>query len=134
MSGKLRVKVQVEGMEALQRKLGRLPDAVGNPVLREAVGAAAELVRKDAAERAPRGATGKLQGGMIAVSMEGSSDRAAFRIGPSAEAWYGGFVEKGTKHSAAKPFLRPALDSKRKAVVQTVRARLAAALLREGRK
>jgi HK97 gp10 family phage protein len=131
--GRLRSRVKIEGMEALQRKLGALPEAVKNPVLREAVIEAAEPVRADAAARAPR-RTGELADHMLAVPMEGEADRAAVRIGPNATAWYGVFQEKGTKKHAAQPFLRPALDSKRRQAVNLVRKRLRAALEREATK
>lgn len=128
---KLRSRVRVEGMEALQRKLGRLPDAVRNPVLKDAIVKAAKPVREDAAQRAPRGPTGKLQDEMTLGVMEGTPERAAVRIGPSPDAWYGELVEKGTKKMAAQPFLRPALDKNRRKIVQSVRADLKAALERE---
>lgn len=129
--GRLRSKVKIEGLEELQRKLGRLPDAVSNPVLREAVADGAEIVRAEAETRAPVGPTGRLKRGMTTLVSAGTPEVAQARVGPSADAFYGMWVEKGTKKMAAQPFLRPALDSKRKQVVEAVKAKLVAALRRE---
>lgn len=134
MSTKLRSKVKVQGLGELQKKLGRLPKSMHNPVLGDAVAEAAELVRADAARRAPRGPTGRLQDEMTALRMAGTKDRAASRVGPSANAWYGSFVERGRKGQAAQPFLRPALDSQRRKAINAVKKILKAAVEGEARK
>lgn len=127
----LRSRVKVEGLKQALDSMKRIPVALQNPVLSAAVEKGAEVVRDDASQRAPRGPTGELQDRMALVPMKGTAARAAVRVGPSARAFYGEFLEKGTKHIAAKPFLRPALDSKRRQVINIVKAELAGALSRE---
>lgn len=122
-------RARVDGIPALERALLRVASVMRNPVLREAVSEAAEPVREDAERLAPVGETGELSGGMTKVSMKGTPERAAERVGPSEDAWYGFFQEVGTMHHDAQPFLRPALDMNRAKSVGIVRRRLRAELL-----
>lgn len=124
---------RIEGLGRLETRLFQVAGALQNPVLRDAIEEGAELVRADAARRAPRGSTGKLQDEMTTLTETGTPERAATRVGPSANAWYGVFQEKGTKRQPARPFLRPALDTQGPAVVELVRKRLLAALQRKFR-
>jgi HK97 gp10 family phage protein len=43
----------------------------------------------------------------------------------SQDAWYWRFVEFGTRKMAARPFLRPALESRRREAVEAIKGRLA---------
>lgn len=131
MTQRLRSRVTIAGLDQLLGKMKRIPGALQNPVLQAAVEKGAEPIRAAASQNAPRGPTGELQEGMAMVPMRGTANRAAVRVGPSARAFYGEFLEKGTKHIAAKPFLRPALDSKRREAIKIVKNELAGALSRE---
>lgn len=99
-----------EGTEEMIRNLENIKRRVLNKGMKSGIMAAAEIVRSSAAARAPRGRTGRLSGEMTIV-WEGRRHRA--KVGPSAAAFYGDFVERGTSKMAARPFLRPALDSNR---------------------
>lgn len=97
-------------------------NALGEDVLTDA----AEPIRERAAANAPRGATGTLQDNIIVGTRStafrvwkrtAASDRARVGVGPSTEAFYGMFHETGTAHHPADPFLRPGLDSGRKAAI-----------------
>lgn len=99
-----------EGTQEMIQNLENVTNRVRNKGLKAGLLAAAEIVRSSAAARAPRGRTGKLSGEMTIV-WEGRRHRA--KVGPSAAAFYGDFVERGTSKMGARPFLRPALDSNR---------------------
>ena len=43
---------------------------------------------------------------------------------PCQDAWYWRFVEFGTRKMAARPFLRPALESRRRQAVDAIKQRL----------
>lgn len=45
-------------------------------------------------------------------------------IGPTTEAFYAHFVEFGTAHSVAKPFMRPAFEGNKATAVQVIQAAL----------
>lgn len=102
----------LDGMEDVLEELdeiGRLaPGAV-----REALEESGKIVRDDASGLAPIGPTGELSKNII---LEVDTKKLSVRIGPSSKVWYGKFPELGTKFQAAQPYLRPALDSRRKDV------------------
>lgn len=122
---------KVTGLEALKENLRKMEREV-RLALTEAAKAGAEIVLKDAVSRAPRGATGKLIRGMQihVVEQTGSPDKAVVQVGPSKEQFYGRFVEKGTKHSRAKPFLKPALETNRERIIKVMHATLLKAIHR----
>jgi HK97 gp10 family phage protein len=74
----------------------------------------AEIIRADAASRAPR-LTGKLAGEIKAEVKSANNDRVIVKIGPSTDAFYGKFHELGTSKMPAQPFLAPALAGKKTA-------------------
>ncbi|NUR24990.1 MAG: hypothetical protein HOV76_14675 [Hamadaea sp.] len=89
------------------------PEVIGEvrtePLLRDL----AEDVAADARRLAPRGATGNLK---ASIGVDGVYPNAAYVSAnprnpddPPGEAAYAYYVEKGTGHSEAQPFLRPAL-------------------------
>ena len=50
-----------------------------------------------------------------------SKNLIAYRIGITKEGWYANLVEFGTKHSAPKPFMRPAFEARANQVVTRMR-------------
>lgn len=101
----------------------------------EALAEAAEPVREAASAKAPRGATGTLQSGIVVATSStahrvwqktAGADRAKVGVGPDRDAFYGMFQEIGTSFHAAQPFLRPAVDSAGREVVGRYRGALKA--------
>jgi HK97 gp10 family phage protein len=107
-----------------------------NKILRKAVGDASKIVLKTAKQKVPKGETGLLKKSLgRKISVNRRTGRVVAIVGPrtgykstkkgkkitklgeqfkAAEVnpvRYAHLVEKGTKHSAPKPFLRPALDN-----------------------
>lgn len=107
----------VEGLDALAAKLRALPAKLAKQQLQAIAREGAEPIRERMAEKAPRGDPAKPTLGDIVVSPVKSSDEhvAIVAIGPTKDAWYGRFQEFGTRHHAAQPFARPALDEEHEA-------------------
>lgn len=116
------VTIEITGLDKLQRKLRELPLRVQNAVLRKGLRAAANVVRDEARRRAPV-RTGNLRRN-IATSVSVRRGQGSATVGPKPKAYYGMFVELGTSKMAARPFLRPALDSKKDEVRQIFVARV----------
>ena len=122
------IRTRIEGAAELDRVLKRLPKAIGERVLANAVRAGAKIIRDEARAKAPvrvggnlirlgkRSSKGRLPGFLrsqiiTAKARKGtSSDSVTIHVGPSTKAFYGLFQEFGTRNHPAKPFLRPAFD------------------------
>lgn len=106
------VTVTIDASE-VNAMLSRLSDAGRGRALGSALLAGALLVEGDAKRRAPVD-TGTLRN---SIRAEQQSDTEA-TVGTPVE--YAPFVEYGTSRQAAQPYLRPALEQNRDAIVATV--------------
>lgn len=115
----------ITGLADLSTALKALPDVLERRYLGRAVLAGAKVIRDAARRRAPmrtdaklkrrrRGgkltAPGNLRRMITARLTKPEAGRVTARIGPKGSAFYGKFVELGTAHQPAEPYLRPALD------------------------
>jgi HK97 gp10 family phage protein len=142
--------VKVEGLAELARALRELPDRVAKNGLRVSVYAGAKVIRDEARIRAPKAIAslgpdqpppGTLKRSVIMKHIPelSSLTRQTFFVtvrhgkkyrkqgkkgNLSQDAWYWRFVEFGTRKMRARPFLRPALESKRRDAVQAMKDRL----------
>ena len=96
------------------------------PEVRDVVADGGERVAQAARSMAPR-RTGALAGSIRATVAGGSGADAAVEIAPSVR--YGGYVEHGTAHMAAHPYLGPALEAVSDGVAENVADAAARALL-----
>lgn len=55
----------------------------------------------------------------------GTGKSVSVQVGPTQDAYYGMFQEFGTRHHAAKPFMRPAWDSMKEGMAQSIADTLA---------
>jgi HK97 gp10 family phage protein len=143
--------VKVEGLAELAKALRELPDRVAKNGLRVSVYAGAKVIRDEARLRAPKATEslgpnqpppGTLKRSVIMKHIPelSSLTRQTFFVtvrhgkkyrnqgkkgNLSQDAWYWRFVEFGTRKMRARPFLRPALESKRHDAVQAMKERLA---------
>ena len=120
-------------MEALLKQIGpELANKIGDQALR----AGAREIIKEAKALVPV-RTGKLRDSIVldAVGRRNADGERAIYIGfkkpHSARAH---LAEFGTRHSAARPFMRPALDTKAGDALEAMRKTLARGLSREARK
>src|SRR6266705_517858 len=99
-----------EGLDDLNQVLLAIALRFRETALKKAAMAGAQLIRDEAAERAPRRTGVLAEEEMISSARSASAKfQATVHIGPSARAFYGAFVETGTIYMRAEPFLRPAL-------------------------
>ncbi|MFZ5816299.1 MAG: HK97-gp10 family putative phage morphogenesis protein [Bacillota bacterium] len=135
----MRVKLQVNGFDEIRKRLERLAVETVQDHLREAGRAGAEIIRQDASGRVNLGPHRQhLRDSLVIEEVRERDSRVDFGIGPDRDHWYGRLVEFG--HAIVRvtnrvrnakgrtvrrvvevsgqvpphPFLRPALDEKRK--------------------
>jgi len=150
-------RIRIEGLRELTKALNDLPDRVAKNGLRAAVYAGAKVIRTEARRRAPVAKTlprqgqpkpGTLRRAIIMKHLREQSGRhrQAFAVtvrrgkkyrnqgkkkNLSQDAWYWHFIEFGTVKMAARPFLRPALESKRVQAVTAIKDKLAERIKQE---
>ena len=141
---------KIEGLAELGKALRELPARVARNGLRVSVYAGAKVVRDEARARAPKAEQplgpnqpppGTLKRSVIMKHIPelSSLTRQTFFVtvrhgkkyrkqgkkgNLSQDAWYWRFVEFGTRKMRARPFLRPALEAKRREAGQAMKDRL----------
>lgn len=109
--------VRIQGVDELRKAFSELSsDAQQRSALRAALRVAASVVVKEAKARVPA-QTGDLQKS-IAAKVTVNRKSAEAKIGFGKQEFYGMFVELGTSRTAARPFLRPALDAKQREAIE----------------
>lgn len=98
--------VQLTGFAEHDKKLRQLEPKLAKKVLRKAMSAAAEPVRKEAARLAPRGDTGQLSRNIV-KNVKRKKSIVVAKVGAAAKVFYAIFLEFGTFHSRREPLLRP---------------------------
>lgn len=148
------INLKVHGLKELQAQLKALGPELAGKALRTAARKAFKPVLAAAVARAPRpngktGATGatrdalrigtampKAGESMLAVGLvltgqgkkvEGPAVRKRKGL-PPAHRWH--FIERGTVHQAARPFLRPALDGNAEKVIGSLKVELQKSITR----
>ncbi len=102
-----KVTMTLEGMDALKRAVTEAPKELrrlSSAAVRESTFAVADRMRQLAPHR-----EGTLLGAIEARVAIGTGLTGRVDIG--ADGWYWRFHEYGTKHMAARPFVRPATES-----------------------
>lgn len=117
-------RIQLEGFDELNAKLGEVTDRVGRSIVRSALADGAEVVRRRASQLAPRDPhSGQHLADHMAVSVsrQRGATGPALAIGPEHRFFYGHFLEFGTVKMRPQPFLRPAFDTTVDQVLDTVK-------------
>jgi HK97 gp10 family phage protein len=151
---------KIEGLAELGEALRELPERVARNGLRVSVYAGAKVVRDEARARAPKAVQslgpnqpppGTLKRSVIMKHIPelSSLTRQTFFVtvrhgkkyrkqgkkgNLSQDAWYWRFVEFGTRKMLARPFLRPALEAKRREAGQAMKDRLSERIEMEAKK
>lgn len=134
--------VKIEGLKELDRALKELPLKIQGNILRGAVRAGAQVIRKDAMARAPVD-KGKLKRNIrIQRSRKSTNTSEKATVGVRARgkkddpsnAYYWKFVELGTSKMAAHPFLRPAFEAMKMKAVEAIRTYLGSRIESEAAK
>lgn len=153
------VKFDIKGAQEIERILKQMPIKYERRIAKNALRAAARVIRNEAKRRVPVD-TGNLKKSISVVTLPGRIPAVAVTNkrgkGEKNDGWYAHLVEFGTKpHSTAKggrkaglsaldarvhpgtparPFLRPALDNKSAEAIQIIADATGKALARLARK
>jgi HK97 gp10 family phage protein len=116
-------KYKIHGINEIRKSLEKLPADLQKRAYRSALSSGARVIAKNAKRKLGKGESGLLKKSIGIKYLPATSRSQAMGIvGPRrgmGGTWkgqkrnptrYGHLVEKGTRHSAAQPFLRPALD------------------------
>ena len=117
------ISIKVHGLDVLEKRLKELDRRTTGNVLRVGLREGMNILKEEAKLRVPV-RTGKLKKGIqVTVTLKKKGDCYA-KLGFKRAVAYGVPVELGTSHSAAKPFLRPAMDIKHPQAVTAFANRL----------
>ena len=112
--------VTIRGMETLKRRMKALIDNARGELLRKAGLAGAEVIREEAQRLAPK-RTGRGAANIEIQVEQASGSNTTAKVGyDKKDAWHMVFQELGTRHHAAQPHLRPAIDTKKDQAVKAV--------------
>ena len=103
-----KVKVAIEGVEKIVKKLKEMDDAAGD-VLMKAAMEGGEIVLEEAKRNCPVD-TGNLRNSLKLTKDKQTKTKATVKIDFDKTLKYGTHVELGTKNQAAQPFLRASVD------------------------
>lgn len=119
--------VQVLGLKELDRALQEMAWPAARRALRKGMRQGANVVRDEARAKAPLD-TGLLKRQIRTRERSEENGDMRFAVEVTRSAFYGRFLEYGTSKLAARPFLRPAAESKAEAAVARMRNALAEAI------
>lgn len=122
--------IQLEGGKQLEKALKQLPGRIAKKVVRGATLAGAGVVRKEAKRRVAF-ESGTLKKSISARKTDQTPTSVTYSVGPTTKGFYGQFLEIGTQHQQARPFLRPAFDEKQSEIVAKIEERLGKGIDRE---
>jgi HK97 gp10 family phage protein len=128
----MQVSLKFSGGPALERALKALGGQIAGKLGQNATMAGARVIAAEARAKVPV-VSGALKKSIVVrgdqdLRRSGGSQRAAFVV---ARAFYAHLVEFGTVHSAAKPFMRPALDESGQEAADKMGSNLGAGIERE---
>lgn len=120
--------------KALIKSLNQFPKNIQKNVMVGAIRAGSNIVRDEARRLVPVD-TGNLKKSIATIRRKGDKNTVQFSVTPSRggrnDGWYAHFLEFGTSKMSAKPFLRPALESKQDEVLQATKEYIANRLPKE---
>lgn len=135
---------RILGLDAIKRKLEALPEQLRRKAYRSALSSGARVIAKAAKRKVGKGESGMLKKSIgIKYLPATTRSQALGLVGPKRgnggiyngqrrnPTRYAHLVEKGTRHSAAKPFLRPAMIETQSEVFSKMSAMIERAIARE---
>jgi HK97 gp10 family phage protein len=143
--------IQITGLADLEKLLEDFSDRIAKNILSGAIRAGAVVIQNEARRTAPQSAeehqAGR-KGKKVMVSPGNLRKNIKVRSAPrksktqpveywvyvSKKAWYWTFVEFGTKKMQARPFLRPAFESRKQEALDRIKEYLAARIEKEAAK
>lgn len=126
---------QLTGSKEMERVLKRLPEQLARKHLRASVRAGAVVVSKESKAAAPRGQDPAGEHGRlhenIAIKLNRKSRLSVHFMVHTGAAFWGLFLEYGTKFMAAIPWFRPAFERSAPAALSKIGDRLGKGLKKE---
>jgi HK97 gp10 family phage protein len=135
---------RILGLNAIKRKLEELPAQLRRKAYRSALSSGARVIAKAAKRKVGKGESGMLKKSIgIKYLPATTRSQALGLVGPKRgnggiyngklrnPTRYAHLVEKGTRHSAAKPFLRPAMIETQSEVFSKMSAMIERAIANE---
>jgi len=114
--------VEMSGLEELLKQVENIASSLSHDVMEKASVEAADIITQEVQNRAPQGPTGNLKRSPITKKLPRRWDLPAlvlsaidYRIGPHAH-----LLEFGTSRMRARPFFRPAVQSKAKEALDRI--------------
>lgn len=143
--------VKLTGFKEFQALLQKLPGKIAEKVVAQAAFAGAKVIRDDAKQRAPLGTVPhyrSFKGKRGALVQPGNLRReirarkakrekwgeVRYKVGMTGRAFYGRFLEFGTRKMAARPWLRPAFDNNTNLAIEAQRLAFRRGIEREALK
>lgn len=106
--GAAMISVELEGWEALERKLRKIGGDVNvQRVIEDALAEGGEYLKRALQAGAPY-RTGQLRDNIV-ISRNGR-EKYSIRVGPDGDGFYGRFLEYGTRKMPPHPWMRPTFD------------------------
>jgi len=131
------MKIEIEGVKKLEKRLKSLEPKVGKGIVRGALKDAAKPLLQEAKERVPV-KSGDLKKSLRVRTMKRKKGRYGVEMATKdgwfkGDQYYGAFLEFGTKNMPAKPFMRPAYDNKKDEAASIIKSRIKSGLKRLGK-
>ena len=119
---------EIKGLKELSKALKAFPQNVQNNILNSAVRAGAVTIQKEARKNVPKRKRKLEKAIVIKKRRPKNKNRIKYQLGiqqgTKDDAYYGHIVEFGSSKMEAKPFMRPAFESKADEVKNEVRKKM----------
>ncbi len=145
----MEITVQIQGLQGVEDALAQAGPKLAKASLRKALKAGAEIFTEETktrapvlAEATPRRKPGELRDSIdMRIDLSPKQEAGTVRIGPKYEGerkdspgLYGMFVEFGSIHGAAQPFMRPGFDSGKEQALESFTEEMKAGVETLGKK
>ncbi len=119
---------EIKGLKELSKALKAFPENIQNNILNSAIRAGIVTIQKEAKKNVPK-REGILKKAIVIKKRRPKNKnmikyQLGIRQGSKDDAYYGHIVEFGSSKMEAKPFMRPALESKADEVINEVRKKM----------
>ena len=119
---------EIKGLKELSKALKAFPENIQNNILNSAIRAGIVTIQKEAEKNVPKREGILKKAIVIKKRRPKNKNRIKYQLGirqgSKDDAYYGHIVEFGSSKMEAKPFMRPALESKADEVINEVRKKM----------
>jgi HK97 gp10 family phage protein len=120
------IKAEIEGADEVIKTLEDL-GLEAEKILQDAARKGGEIALREARKRCPE-RTGNLKRSLKVDNGKTTTSKAEVKVTHGKKEFYGTFVELGTSHMKAQPFLRPAVDENRAEISKAVKDEIVKAI------